>query len=1256
MRRRLIQTLLLVAIAWGGMHLWQKHVKPPANALQSLAKAPLAEMFGPYATHDEPIEFDLASGAVIRNLRVPSTGGRMTVPGEDGTPRVLNGFEAERVAITHDALALAAGRYRPLTITIEGATILTRETEGGITPDFPLELSSEGEGGVMPRITFRDATLLYRAMTNSNRLAEGGVLKVHVQELDLKPDAEGNVEVRGRLRTLGLGQDDTIITLDGTLAADGGSFDLAARWDPLEVTDELLALLAEELAAPLRSRSIRSGTFALRLVRKGGVAEGAVDVRVDWDSDLETGAFADLPGLDAIDARTREQLLELFGDATFQAEAALGEGRINIKSLVAEMAGGRVLATGWVLAETGEFHIDFEIRDLRLEDPAVRRALGAEGASLLDEFDPSGVVDADGHVTRNADGKVTWSIDVLVEDVDLRYVGAPAEDGTRYGFPYWVRDATGRVRIRPDGVSFDEIVGFNRGAEITIVGHGKKGWTGIDTGRIKFSEEGTYLWLSVIATNVPVDAQLETAIGGSEFADMLESYDIRGIVDKIELDFHKDPRIEQAAKAEMRITLEGEQFRYKPFPVPLEDVRGTVTMRRPILGEKRGRVYAFDVTGWTEGAPVQVSAEIKEHLATGRLHIRADGLPLAGTVTDAVLTSPTTAEGLGRVWRWLGPRGKANVHIDLPLSDDPGPMQLDAELQGASIRLNAEGEAPLEVSELVGQLAVRDENISLSEVQGVVGGAKVALEGTLEGGVDGVWTLDAEIAALKLTPSLIRSLGALTPGGRLLPGGMRFESGSRMALSLELRKAAGVAADPAIAFTATNLDTVIRLPDGTPLSLSGRSLGVDDGVVTARDITAEAEGLTARIPRARVVPGETTKITGRFNLAFDDYRLSPGFLDLLPTPVVDILTTWMDNRTLRSRSFVIDVPEEGPVTLRGDLALIAPREGQVGDGARGGFVLKPLVITTQESGDVVLAGLIELRSFTIDVGVELKQLSGRIEIEQLMLGTGGGGRGRIEGIAGRIAGLSVSRLSAPVDWTGGVLRIPAISGVLVGGELVGDFVMHTAEPVAYEGNATVRGFNVAALRDDLAPSGAAYEGKGMARVTFQNRGGEARDLTAAGEVKIRGGQLGDLPLVANAFTLSDEMFGVEDRPQFERADVEFKLEKEVFTFSRLDLAGPLFEMPGTGTLDLNGVVDLRFTPDFIKGILLPGVMQIPGLGPFLRGVLREEVLYAVRIHGDLGSTRTDVVPLPLFGYERGSDFEGTGARKLPRRRLPRWFR
>jgi len=1253
-RRRIIQVLLLAVILLGGMRLWREHVRAPTHALQSLAENALTDIFGPGVRYDEPLSFDLADGAVIRNLRVPSTGGRIEMPDQDGRPRVLNGLEARRVTIRHDTLALAAGRYRPLAIEIDGATILTRETEDGIAPDFPFKLSKGGGGDdVMPRIAVRDAVLLYRARPGSERLAAGSVLRVHVRELTLAADADGVVQVRGRLHTQGLGQDDTVITLDGSLTADRKSFDLVARWDPLELTEELLAVLAEDLAAPLRSRAIQSGTLALRLKRKEGIAEGAVDVHVDWNSEVEL-TITDVPGFDEIDATTREQLGELFGRAAFQAD--FGKGRLNIKSLVAEMAGGRVRATGWVVSETGEFQIDFEIRDLRLEDPAVRRALGEEGSGILDEFDPSGLVDADGHVTRSADGKVAWSVDVFLQDVSLRYVGSPEPDGKHYGFPYRVHDATGRVRIRPEGVEFDEIVGFNRGAEVRILGRGSKGWRGHDTGFITFAEEGARLRLTVIATNVPVDAQLQAAIEGSEFVDVMSDFDIQGVIDKIEVDLYREPRIERTAKTELRITLEGEQFRYLPFPLPLEDVRGEVTLLRPILEGRRGRIYAFDVTGWAEGAPIRISAEIIDHESRGRLHVRADGLPLAGIVTDTVLKAAATAEGLGPVWTWLGPRGKADLHVDLPLSDDPGPMKLDAVFRGASIRLDAPSEAALEIAELEGDLHVVGKDVKLDGLKGTVGGAAVTLGGEFADGLDGRWQLDAEIEPLKLTPSLVRSLAALVPGGRLLPGGMRFESGSRMALSLDLTKKAGAEASPQISFTATDLDTVIRMPDGTPLRLSGDALGVDEGVLTARGIQAEADGLVAHVPHARALLGDDVEITGRFEFAFDDYVLSQGFLDLLPPAAVDLLATWTDNRRLRSRAFVVNVPAHGPVTLRGDLALVAPLEGPVGEGARGGFVLNPLIIQGPDERGVTLQGLIELRDFTIDVGVDLQQLTGRIEIEHLRLGAQGEGRGRIDGVSGKIAGLSVSGLSAPVDWTSGVLRIPAISGTLAGGALVGDLLMHTADPVAYEGHASVLNFDVARLREDLAPSGPAYAGRGTARVTFQNRGGASRDLTAAGEVHIRRGQLGDLPLVANVFTLSDEVFGVEKRPQFERADVEFKLAKEVFTFDRLDLAGPLFDMPGKGTLDLNGVVDLRFTPDFIKGMLAPGAMQIPGLGTMLRGLLREEFLYAVRVHGDLGSTKTDIVPLPLFGYERGSDFEGTGSRSLPRRRLPGWFR
>ena len=89
---------------------------------------------------------------------------------------------------------------------------------------------------------------------------------------------------------------------------------------------------------------------------------------------------------------------------------------------------------------------------------------------------------------------------------------------------------------------------------------------------------------------------------------------------------------------------------------------------------------------------------------------------------------------------------------------------------------------------------------------------------------------------------------------------------------------------------------------------------------------------------------------------------------------------------------------------------------------------------------------------------------------------------------------------------------------------------------------------------------------------------------------------------------------------------------------------------------MTGMVDLYFTPDLIKGFFLPGVMQLPGIGDVLGGVLREELLYAVRLRGDIETAEPEVVAFPPFGLDRGRTFEGTGSRTLPRRRLPRWFR
>ena len=188
------------------------------------------------------------------------------------------------------------------------------------------------------------------------------------------------------------------------------------------------------------------------------------------------------------------------------------------------------------------------------------------------------------------------------------------------------------------------------------------------------------------------------------------------------------------------------------------------------------------------------------------------------------------------------------------------------------------------------------------------------------------------------------------------------------------------------------------------------------------------------------------------------------------------------------------------------------------------------------------------------------------------------------------------------------------------------------------------------------PTGAEYAGTGHAELTFQNRGDGVGDLTAAGRIQIRDGDLGDLPIVANIFALGGNVLGVDQPPRFERADIRFTLADEVVTFQQLHLAGPLFDMPGTGIVDLGGYVDLVFRADFIKSMLFPGLLQFPAVGTVVGALLREDFLYAIRIRGDIDTVEPEVIAFPGLGVFEGTEFEGAGVPDPPARRVPRWFR
>ena len=1240
LRHRLLQACALLVVTLLGLWGYREAVRPNPELLAQLAEEKLQGIFG-LGVHYTGFEIDLVEGVEIRGLTVL-------------TPRTpLPTLEAQRVRVRHDILALASGLYRPEEIVIEGARIFARETETGIAFDFPFRLESDESTGAFPAISLRHGELYCRAMEGSRRLGPGTVL--HLGRIDLlaRPTPDGRVILRGQVSPLGLGQDDVRISLQGTARPDADELEVQVIWKPLTLTQPLLDALAEDVARPLRGQLGQEGELLVALVRRPDEKEGEIQVTVKWRGEVKVD-LSQLPSGEIIDASSREQIDRLFQRAQLYVE--LDDETINLRGLLEALGGGQVKVEGFIRDDGELIDLAIQIKGLRLESPDVRDSFHEEGRKIFEAFDPGGRIDADVVLSKEPGQDIQWSVDALLEQASFRYVGTPAPDGSPEGFPYPVQHAAGRVHVEKGEVWFDDVVGFN-GPDTTvrIRSPWQEAWTGGETGRIRFGSGLPDIRVTIDATQVKTDEDLKTSVAGSEFSDLFEHFWVDGVLDQVEVDVIAVPGRDEKAYAEVRITLDDERFRYARFPLLLEEVRGQVTLRRPFIGPtQRGQVFAFDVTGRAGDAPVRLRATYDGYHERGRLFVEADGIGLAGDLGEVVGRAAITEGAISDAWRWLDPRGRADVRLEVPLENEPGEVKLEARLHGASIRLDAEAsESPIEITDLRGALRVEDDVVVLEGLVGRMLDAPVTVEGTLHGGPQGRWDVRVETGALRVTPELLQGLEDLADEP-LLPEGLELGAGARLAVEVHLSRQPGPDQPLEIDVVATGLDGVLNLPEGSALAIRADRIVVHGEEVALEGVHGEAPGIRIDLDTAHVSTGG---IAGRMTLHLEELDPTPEILDLLPEEARDILAQWVAGRRISSEALTIDARPDGSLRFEGDLVLLAPPDDTRSDAARGRIELAPLLLTGADEAETrTLSGLVRFRGFTFGGDIPVAELDGEARLDGLRLGDDPSGRGTLAIQRGKLFDLKVEDATIPILWERGILRADPLSGTVAEGRLQGRLILHTREPAAYEGDARIEGFRVEALREDLAPTGPPLSGLGNAWIQFQNRSGETRDLVARGGLSIRDGNLGDLPVAANIFAFFAEVLAVDPPPRFERADAAFTVRDEVITFSRLDLAGPLFDMPGRGTVDLGGYADLVFTPDVIKSFLLPGIMQFPVVGDVLDAILREDLLYAIRLRGDLESAEPEVVALPPLGLGEDRPFEGTGTPQPPPRRLPRWFR
>lgn len=1264
MRGVALRLALLALLGWGGAHLYRTALAPDPAWLSRLAEGELKGIFGP-KVRTTGFRVDLVDGVEVQGLEVRTA----------QTPAPT--LRARRVEVRHDLLDLASGVYRPRRLEIDGAEVSLHETDSGVGPDFPFRLASRAGHSRTPEIVVRGSTLRVRARPGSERLAAGRVLLLTDLNVGATRAPGGRLAIRGDFTTEGLGQDGVRVPLEGWADPDGDALEVHVVWDPLTINAALLDALAAPLAEPFRNSPLKAGRLEATLTRTppgeaggAGGAEGGLSVGARWLSEL-TSDVTDLPGLKDLPADEKARVKEILGGGVL--DLAWEQGALVVRALTGTFGGGTVTASGRVEQGGESLDLRADLRGLRLDDPGLRRVLGGPGRGLFDEMEASGTLDAEVHLSRRPGQDLAWAARVTLVDARLLFRGKVDAQGRGDGFPYALEHAHGTLRVSPEGVEIDGIEGrHGERTVMRVLSTRRPSWTGDPSGYVRFGQGGGDLCVTVEALDVPVDDDLVRAVDGSELAGLLDTYRVTGVIDRIEADVVRRPAIDPAARVEVRVTVDGERLTWSRFPVPLEDVRGIVTLRRPALAApgaeddpgapavRRGRTVLVDLRASVPQdagtAAVAVHGEADLERARGRLRVTGVGVALDGPLGATVLGAPLTAGGVAKTWRWLAPRGQADLVGDFPLEDDPGPIRIEGRLRGAAVTADAPaGDPRLDLEALVGQVEVEAGRVRFEGLKGTLLGAALTLDGRFEDGIDGPWSLDVRsLEPLPLTPEVLERVEALSACSLLLPAGMRLEPGGRAGLDLRVGQQADAGCVGIERMTLSDVDASVAVAGGTSLRLRGTSLTLEHGEVRAHDLTVLAPGAQVRVADGRLGPGG---LTGRFTLRLDGLRFDDEVLGLVPEDARAAVRTWTQGRRLTARALTLDVHRDRSIGVGGDLAFVADADAPAGGAPRGALTFTDARLSPPDPLDRrTLSGTAVLDHLALDQGVSFTDLVGRIEVDRLRLGDDPDGAARVVDLGGRVEGVRFAGLQAALAWGDGLLRLEPITGTLSGGTLAAKVLVHTRAPEAYEGRVVVADLDVAHLRDDLFPTGAAYRGKGTLDVVFSNRSTRRADLLAKGSLKVREGHLGDLPPVANLFLALSTLLPGHTPPSFERLDAAFTLRDEVIHFQHLDLAGPLTTMPGRGTADLTGQVDVTFTPDFIKGMLLPGLVALPLVGDVLKGAFHEELLYAVRVHGDLDSTSTEVIPLPPLGLKKQAPFSAPPPPEPPRRRLPRSFR
>ena len=525
--------------------------------------------------------------------------------------------------------------------------------------------------------------------------------QVALENLSLKlPASEGGmslVNVSGKM----LLRDDGVAVerITGQIGhAEGAKFTLEGRYGGYEVDSPFdMRLTVENLTFPVSGVAEGGLAAALEDFQRTCEPSGKVGVSVSFsrggDGTIRYSGEGTLNGLEVLPPQARYLLKDIRGIVSFGNEGAKftglkarhGRSVITIDGEVSDISGGQ------------DYRVEASAQDLSV-DEELRSALPPDVQHVYDRFSPSGWASCELKAYRK--GPQDY------DHVDVTILLDGRASMTYKGFPYPVRNASGRIDIVGGNVKIQQVKGSNGPMRCTIDGTVNEMYSD------KYRAD-----LTITANELPVDDVLLGALSHNGRAaitalhPVAQAQRLRAQVTQTlkELDYN------------IAVTFKDAQLKPDVFPYEVSDASGWLTIRPD-------QVILEQVQGRHEKTPIAI---------TGRLFLdeKQTGVDLRIDANDVQFDQElfgALQPAVRDVWETLSPAGRADINLliqqDVPHQEQELTYRLLVNAKDMQIRYR---DFPYTFRGISGQVVVTPGRVDLADVLSAQGSMRSRLSGTI---------------------------------------------------------------------------------------------------------------------------------------------------------------------------------------------------------------------------------------------------------------------------------------------------------------------------------------------------------------------------------------------------------------------------------------------------------------------------------------------------------------------------------------------